>query len=299
MRFLRKTVSCEYECNLNRLSFVYIVRNTVFLFFVLLFLFFMKKLRSLLGMSCMLLLTITMGNIAAAQEEGEMCVQMTQAAMNEDGVCATFSTPCDVPEGWTMVDSCDMSEEDMTDEEEMDDETTEEEDMDEEEMDDEMMEEEDMDDDMMEEDELTDLEEGDFLYTPRQMVYLRRVCSFNRERCATAKERIQEVYQKRMEWCEANETLCDRWKERRAELMAEQQERMEMREELADRIIYEKPEMHAEEDTDMEMEMEEEEPEPKYTWDEETAGTISLTSSYDQISRNRTCSRYPEKAECQ
>lgn len=42
----------------------------------------------------------------AIESEGNICVQVITAAKNSSGQCREFSTPCDVPAGWTKVDSC-------------------------------------------------------------------------------------------------------------------------------------------------------------------------------------------------
>ncbi|MBI2140181.1 hypothetical protein HYU14_04600 [Candidatus Woesearchaeota archaeon] len=38
---------------------------------------------------------------------GEFCIQVIQPAINDEaGECREFSTPCDVPDGWTAVQNC-------------------------------------------------------------------------------------------------------------------------------------------------------------------------------------------------
>ncbi|HJN62331.1 MAG TPA: DUF5667 domain-containing protein [Candidatus Parcubacteria bacterium] len=36
----------------------------------------------------------------------ELCIQVITPAINSDGICKKFSTPCDVPDDWKKVDSC-------------------------------------------------------------------------------------------------------------------------------------------------------------------------------------------------
>ncbi len=36
----------------------------------------------------------------------EVCAQVITPAVNERGLCVEFATPCDVPSGWDVVDSC-------------------------------------------------------------------------------------------------------------------------------------------------------------------------------------------------
>jgi len=40
--------------------------------------------------------------------DSSMCIQVTQHAVSPKGVCETFSTPCDVPETWKIISSCDL-----------------------------------------------------------------------------------------------------------------------------------------------------------------------------------------------
>ena len=41
---------------------------------------------------------------------GDICIQVLQSAKNPlTQECKTFSTPCDVPEGWTTTNSCDTT----------------------------------------------------------------------------------------------------------------------------------------------------------------------------------------------
>ena len=37
---------------------------------------------------------------------GTSCIQVITPAVNSDGTCKEFPTPCDVPEGWTLIDEC-------------------------------------------------------------------------------------------------------------------------------------------------------------------------------------------------
>jgi len=39
-------------------------------------------------------------------EEQEVCAQVITPAVNAEGLCVSFRTPCDVPSGWSVVDSC-------------------------------------------------------------------------------------------------------------------------------------------------------------------------------------------------
>ncbi len=51
----------------------------------------------------LLLLTIFYSTVNA-----NICIQVQQSAVNQEGECKTFSTPCDVPEDWRHVPSCDI-----------------------------------------------------------------------------------------------------------------------------------------------------------------------------------------------
>ncbi len=42
------------------------------------------------------------------QPDSSMCIQMIQDAVSPQGVCETFATPCDVPESWKVISSCDL-----------------------------------------------------------------------------------------------------------------------------------------------------------------------------------------------
>lgn len=46
-----------------------------------------------------------LSGVASAQT---MCAQMIQAAVDPNGMCQEFATPCDVPEDWKSVPSCDL-----------------------------------------------------------------------------------------------------------------------------------------------------------------------------------------------
>jgi hypothetical protein len=51
---------------------------------------------------------ITPAFAADFQPDSSMCVQMIQHAVSPQGVCETFATPCDVPESWRVISSCDL-----------------------------------------------------------------------------------------------------------------------------------------------------------------------------------------------
>ncbi|MCF7906099.1 hypothetical protein K9L63_02840 [Candidatus Gracilibacteria bacterium] len=40
--------------------------------------------------------------------ESSLCIQVLTPAVNTRGVCEVFPTPCDVPDGWKIVSSCDL-----------------------------------------------------------------------------------------------------------------------------------------------------------------------------------------------
>lgn len=41
-----------------------------------------------------------------AEDEGMSCIQVLQSAVGPDGSCEYFPTPCDVPDDWKLVPSC-------------------------------------------------------------------------------------------------------------------------------------------------------------------------------------------------
>ncbi len=51
---------------------------------------------------------ITPAFAADFEPTSSMCIQVTQHAVSPQGVCETFSTPCDVPETWKIISSCDL-----------------------------------------------------------------------------------------------------------------------------------------------------------------------------------------------
>lgn len=55
--------------------------------------------------------TFTLSGVASAQT---MCTQVIQAAVSPNGICQEFSTPCDVPEDWKSVPSCDLVNQENT-----------------------------------------------------------------------------------------------------------------------------------------------------------------------------------------
>ena len=63
----------------------------------------MKKL-FLLGLAFL----ITPAFAADFTPDSSMCIQVMQSAVSPQGVCKTFSTPCDVPETWKVLSSCDL-----------------------------------------------------------------------------------------------------------------------------------------------------------------------------------------------
>ncbi len=46
--------------------------------------------------------------LASTAHAEEACIQTTQPAVSPDGVCEIFSTPCDVPDDWKSIPSCDL-----------------------------------------------------------------------------------------------------------------------------------------------------------------------------------------------
>ena len=57
--------------------------------------------------------------------DDEACAQVITPAVNPDGVCMDFATPCDVPSGWEVVDSCEgYNAFDFDDEQEVDEQET-------------------------------------------------------------------------------------------------------------------------------------------------------------------------------
>lgn len=47
---------------------------------------------------------------SAQADEPMMCAQVIKSAISPSGHCQTFKTPCDIPQDWKMVPSCDMVE---------------------------------------------------------------------------------------------------------------------------------------------------------------------------------------------
>ncbi len=42
--------------------------------------------------------------------EGDACIQVIQPAVSPEGVCQEFTTPCDVPDDWKSIPSCEIIE---------------------------------------------------------------------------------------------------------------------------------------------------------------------------------------------
>jgi len=60
-----------------------------------------------------IILFISVFLLSYSLASADMCIQVIQDAKNEETwECKSFSTPCDVPDGWESVDSCDAEIED-------------------------------------------------------------------------------------------------------------------------------------------------------------------------------------------
>ena len=58
-----------------------------------------------------LLVLILLPVLASAQSDAPViCAQVIKAAVSPSGHCQTFRTPCDIPQDWKMVSSCDAVE---------------------------------------------------------------------------------------------------------------------------------------------------------------------------------------------
>ncbi len=75
----------------------------------------MDKYFSILGITALILLS---GCIQAGNQNGTLCAQVVTPAIAPDGTCKEFSTPCDVPVGYTIADSCPAQEPNENPEEE-------------------------------------------------------------------------------------------------------------------------------------------------------------------------------------
>jgi hypothetical protein len=50
------------------------------------------------------------GKCVIPETENEICIQIITFAQNEEGACEQFSSPCDVPNNWTIIESCEEEE---------------------------------------------------------------------------------------------------------------------------------------------------------------------------------------------
>lgn len=55
----------------------------------------------------LLLALVSAPHLYSAQAQ-DVCIQVIQPAVSPDGVCQEYATPCDVPETWKSVPSCDL-----------------------------------------------------------------------------------------------------------------------------------------------------------------------------------------------
>ncbi|MCR4335708.1 MAG: hypothetical protein NUV57_04175 [archaeon] len=64
----------------------------------------------------LIVLLMTLAGCTQQTPEGQTCVQVITPAISPEGNCTEFPTPCDVPKGFTLVESCDADEQGTSEE---------------------------------------------------------------------------------------------------------------------------------------------------------------------------------------